>query len=178
MKYVDIARPYAKAAFEFAKSKDAVPTWSDVLANMRTLLEDPAVVQLIATPRLPLVKLADMLLELSKGLDAHQQNFIRLVVENGRVNAVPAIVHLFEEARSTSMGEVQAELVTAQAADSEEMAQMTKALSTKLGKTVTLNNTIDGSIIGGAIIKTQDWVIDGSLKAKLEAMSKELMKQG
>lgn len=178
MKYVDTARPYAKAAFEYAKSHDTVESWAKALDYLTALMEVPSVQQFVATPRLPSERLAEVLLELSADLNAQQQNFLKLLVQNTRLAALPAIKYLFDEALATDQGQVQAELVTAEPVDALQVEQISKALSAKLGKTVTVNNTVDGTIIGGAIIKTQDWVMDGSLKAKLGELSKELMKQG
>ncbi|MDF2939752.1 MAG: synthase subunit delta [Gammaproteobacteria bacterium] len=172
-----IARPYAKAAFEYAKEQHAEKAWSTALDNLARLFENKEIQGLLHHPKLTQKELAEVLLEKSlNSLDASIQNFVKILAENSRLSLLPEISLAYEEHVAESQKVCQAILISAEQVDSNYIEQIKKALSKKLNQSVELETEIDESLIGGAIIKAGDLVIDGSVKGQLNRLAQELRK--
>ena len=92
-----LARPYAKAAFEFALEKNSLPAWSEMLEFLSVLIADPAMSRLLDSPSLTREKAAQAILAVAEGqLDEHGQNFVRQLATNGRLELLPEILSLYE----------------------------------------------------------------------------------
>ncbi|MFN2273612.1 MAG: F0F1 ATP synthase subunit delta [Anaerolineales bacterium] len=170
-----IARPYAQAAFQFASSQQALGQWSDMLELLALVAVDPEMTALIENPRLTDTELADLFIAIGGDrLDGKCQNFIRLLAENRRLRLLPEIATLFEIQRREAERTIRAELITAFPATEAQQATITAALKQRLGRDIELECSTDSSLIGGAIIRAGDLVIDGSVRGKLERMSNTL----
>lgn len=175
--YITVARPYARAAFEYAQTQNAVNAWSDSLGLLAAVVKDPTVQALLDNPRLSRGKRAEMLITIcDEKLDQAGKNLINLLAENGRLKALPEIAEQYEVYRAELEGTVDATLLSAQAVSAEQLKKVAKALETRLGKKVNLQSEVDESLIGGAIIKAGDMVIDGSLKSRLEKLSAAILR--
>lgn len=174
--FITIARPYARAAFEYARAQNAVDAWSDNLGLLAAVVKDPAVQALLSSPRLSRQQRAELLIRIcGDELDESGKNLIHLLAENGRLKALPEIAGQYEVYRAELEGTVDAMLLSAQAVSQEQLKKVAKALETRLGKKVNLQSEVDESLIGGAIIKAGDVVIDGSLKSRLEKLSAAIL---
>lgn len=174
--FITVARPYARAAFEYAQAHNAVTAWSDSLGLLAAVVKDPAMQALLDNPRLSRTQRAELLIKVcGDQLDAAGKNLVNLLAENGRLKALPEIAGQFEFYRAQLEGTVDATLVSAQAASDEQLKKIAKALETRLGKKVNLQSEVDESLIGGAVIKAGDLVIDGSLKSRLEKLSAAIL---
>ena len=92
-------------------------------------------------------------------------------MKNGRVEcALPAIAEIYAEKRAEAEKVVEADMITATAIDEGQQKAFADALQSKLGRSVKLNFSVDENLIGGAVIRAGDWVIDGSVKAQLEQL--------
>lgn len=179
MKHVELARPYAKAAFEFAKENNAVDAWLSALEQLLAVYQHEEVQALLNQPRITSEQVTEVLVSLTASfLNEHQQNFVRLMIQNRRLSVLEECLMLFKELVAEDQRVVSAEVVTAEAISNEQVAGLKHALEAKLNQTVTLSTEVDPSLIGGAVVRTRDWVIDASLKAQLGAMRKELIRQG
>ncbi len=170
-----IARPYAQAAFLFADSHQALKEWSGMLEFLAIVAADPEMVGLIENPRLTETQLAELFIDIgAERLDDNCHNFIRLLAENRRLKLLPEIAALFEIQRREAEKSVRAELITAFPATEAQQAAVTAALKQRLGREIELVCTTDASLIGGAIIRAGDLVIDGSVRGKLERLGNAL----
>lgn len=174
--FITVARPYARAAFEYAQAHNAVNAWSDSLGLLAAVVKDPAMQTLLDNPRLSRAQRAELLVKVcGDKLDQAGKNLVNLLAENGRLKALPEIAEQYEVYRAELEGTVEATLVSAQAASDEQIRKIAKALETRLGKKVNLQSEVDESLIGGAVIKAGDLVIDGSLKSRLEKLSTAIL---
>ena len=107
-------------------------------------------------------------------LSAQCTNFVRVLAGNRRLGQLPEISTLFEIQRRDAEGSVQAELVSAYPASDAQQAQVIASLRKRLGREVTLTCQTDSSLLGGAIIRAGDLVIDGSVRGKLERLGTAL----
>lgn len=170
--FITVARPYARAAFEYAQAHKAVSAWSESLGLLAAVAKDHTVEALLDNPGLSREQRAELLIRIcGDKLDQAGKNLIRLLAENGRLKALPEIAEQYEVYRAELEGTVEATLLSAQAVSREQLAKVAKALEARFGKKVNLQSEVDESLIGGAIIKAGDMVIDGSLKSRLEKLS-------
>jgi F-type H+-transporting ATPase subunit delta len=170
-----IARPYAQAAFQFADSQGALGKWSDMLEILSVVAADPEMTALIENPRMTETQLADLFIAIGADrLDGSCHNFLRLLAENRRLALLPEIAALFEIQRRDAERTIRAELITAFPASEAQQASVTNALKQRLGRDIELVCTTDATLIGGAIIRAGDLVIDGSVRGKLERLGNAL----
>lgn len=171
-----IARPYARAAFEYARSKKAVEQWSGQLALLAALVQDDTLQPLLSNPKLTRNERAALLIKVGdKKLDESARNFISLLAANGRLDVLPEIAAQFEHLRAEQESTLEVQLISAQAVPKAEQDAIVKALEKRFGKKVELQTEKDESLIGGAVIKAGDLVIDGSVKSRLQKLATALL---
>lgn len=172
-----IARPYAKAVFDLAKDTDSFESWSGALSHMATISKDEDFNALVNDPRVDANRLTELMIDLTKDvLPDGGTNFINLLVQNDRVQVLDDIEQQYGELVAKARALVNAEVITAIALTDEQKSALSSALETRLGLKVSLEETIDSSLIGGAIVKAGDLVIDGSAKGRIEKLSTTLMR--
>jgi F-type H+-transporting ATPase subunit delta len=174
---ITVARPYAQAAFMYANAQQALKDWSDMLSLLATIADDADMHELIDSPHLTEAQLADLFIQVAgDNINDSGANFIRILAENGRLALLPEIAALYEIQRRAAEGSVQAELVTAFPASEAQQAEVIASLSKRLGRDIELSCTTDHDLLGGAIIRAGDLVIDGSVRGKLERLGAALNK--
>jgi F-type H+-transporting ATPase subunit delta len=170
-----IARPYAHAAFLFADSHQVLKEWSGMLDFLAVVAADPEMTDLFDNPRITETQLAELYISIGDDrLDDNCHNFIRLLAENRRLKLLPEIAALFEIQRREAEQTICAELITAYPATAAQQASVTAALKQRLGRDIELECTTDATLLGGAIIRAGDLVIDGSVRGKLERLGNSL----
>lgn len=168
---VTIARPYAKAAFAAAEASGKTAEWSRTLARAAKVVETPDFAVLIGNPNVDAERLATLLTELA-GEEA--ADLFELLAERGRVAVVPAIHESFEVLRADAENRIDVEVVSATELDDEHANMIVAALEKRLGRKVAIEAKIDATLLGGAIIRAGDLVIDGSVKGRLEKLAASL----
>lgn len=167
-----VARPYARALFEVAQEGKNIDGWSQALGDMATVAANEGVLSLLNNPQVGDQALYPLFIEAAgDGCGAEINNLARLMAENGRLRALPEVAEQFELLRSEAESTIEAQLVTAKPVSDEQQAGLAEALSKKMGREVTLRTEVNEDLIGGAIIRAGDWVIDGSVKAQLESLA-------
>ena len=181
-----VARPYAQAAFEVARESGTLAELSASFAAAKALLEDGQVAEFMAMPTLT----DDERLEFLQGLFAeavgegsvfaggsqHGTNFLKLLLENDRVPVLPEIADQFEALKAKVENTVDAVITSAAPLSKEQQQAMADSLQAKLGREVHVTTEIDENLIGGAVIRAGDVVIDGSLRARLNGLANALTK--
>jgi F-type H+-transporting ATPase subunit delta len=170
-----IARPYAKAVFETALPARAFAQWSAGLNVAAEIVVDPRVTELIKNPEVPTADIAEFIIGVAgTKLDAHMQNFVRVLAENHRLLLLPEILAHYEVMRAEVENTVDVEVISAVKLDPAQAEKLAEALNTRLKRRVNMRNSVDASLLGGAIIHAGDLVIDGSLKGRLQRLRTEL----
>ncbi|MGD2137984.1 MAG: F0F1 ATP synthase subunit delta [Gammaproteobacteria bacterium] len=170
-----IARPYAQAAFKYAAAQRALPEWSGMLSLLAAIAADPDMHRLLDSPHLTETQLADLFIGIgAERLNAPCGNFIRLLAENRRLGVLPEIAALYEIRRQEAEGTIKAELVSAFPASEAQQARVVESLRRRLGREVELSCSTDAALLGGAVIRAGDLVIDGSVRGKLERLGTTL----
>jgi F-type H+-transporting ATPase subunit delta len=170
-----IARPYAKAAFEYARDAKAFAKWSEALKTAAQIVADPRVAAFTKDPQRTAVDLVDLITEVEGPKpDPRIRNFVHVLAENHRLLLLPEISAHYEELRSEVENTVDVEVVSAVALNAAQAEKLTAALSTRLKRQVRMQNSVDSTLLGGAVVRAGDLVIDGSLKGRLERLATEL----
>ncbi len=172
-----IARPYAKAVFELAQESNAFDAWADALAKLSGVSQDADFAKLVSDPKVSSSQLNELLESLvGESMPSGGNNFIRLVVDNDRALALSEIQSQFTALVAKAKASVNAEVKTAMALNDEQKAALVGALEQRLGLKVNLQETVDANLVGGAVIKAGDLVIDGSAKGRIEKLTSALMR--
>ncbi len=180
-----IARPYAVAAFEVASEGGDLARWSAALDTAAELLADGQVVTFLGNPSLT----AEQRLQFLAGLfavagsgdsvlaggDDKGTNFLKLLLEYGRVSVLPEIAEHFGALKANVENTVDVTVTSAAPMSDVQQQAIAKALQKRLGRDVRLRTEIDESLIGGAVIRAGDIVIDGSLRARLDGLTNALI---
>jgi F-type H+-transporting ATPase subunit delta len=170
-----IARPYAKAAFQEATGDKDLSRWSETLRAGATAVRDPRVHELLGSPSVSAEDLAQFVMGVTgTALDEHGQNFFRMLGENHRLGYLPEISTLFDEYKDEAESVIDVTVTSAAPIDSAQQQALAKALERKLKRTVRLHYATDSTLIGGAVLRAGDTVIDGSLLSRLKRIAFEL----
>ncbi len=166
------ARPYARAVFEMAKESKTLADWSESLSFMGAMAGNTEVTALLETPKMAKKAGADAFIQLCDDkLDDKAQNLVKTLAENGRIKLFPEISVLFEVLKDEAEGSVEAIVTSAKKLTKAEEKSIEAALKKRLGREVKLKVSIDKALLGGAIIKAGDLVIDGSIQGRLKKMT-------
>lgn len=170
-----IARPYAQAVFKLANASQALGAWSDMLGYLAVVATDPDMQRIIDSPRFTSDQLAQLVIDVcADQLTSEAQNLVKVLAENGRLDALPEIFNLYQTLKSEAEGAIQAELITAYPATDAQKQSVLEALKKRFGREIELECKTDSSLVGGAVIRAGDMVIDGSVRGKLQKLSAAL----
>jgi F-type H+-transporting ATPase subunit delta len=171
-----IARPYAKAAFDYARQANAFADWSQALVVCAQIGADPRVEALIKDPELTPAQIADFIIDVGGAkLAPPVQNFVRVLAANRRLLLLPEIAAHYEAMRAEVENTVDVQVISAVTLDAAQIEKLTQALHARLKRRVKMHNSVDAALMGGAVIRAGDLVIDGSLKGRLERLKTELV---
>jgi len=180
---VTLARPYAEAAYQLARSGNALAAWSDVLSWLSAAAARPEIEECIGNPRLSAGQLAQLCLDVAAigtkpdakwALSADQQNFVRVLAENDRLIVLPEISDIFNQLKHGHEGVKDAEITSAFALDEATLNNLAADLERKFGCKIQATVKVDAELIGGVRIAVGDEVIDASVRGKLAAMATAL----
>jgi F-type H+-transporting ATPase subunit delta len=170
-----IARPYAKAAFMSARDSNALPSWSGGLRAGAGLVADSRIADLITNPRMSPDEVVSMFAGLGGAdIDLHWQNFIRLLAQNKRLAVLPQIAAQFELLRAQYENEVDVQVTSAVPLTDSQRSKMAAALKSRFKRNVRMTTRLDPTLLGGAVIRAGDLVIDGSINGRLQRLTSEI----
>jgi len=170
-----IARPYAEAVFQTAEAAGQLQQWSDMLQTISVIAADADMQALIGNTSVNKAQIAQLIADVAGNVMTEQgKNLIKLLAENRRLDVVAEITEQFESLKAEAEKTVEAEMVSALDVSAEQQSMIADKLKARLGRAVSLTCRVDESLMGGAIIKAGDMVIDGSVSGQLNKLSVEL----
>ena len=170
-----IARPYARAAFEEARKNGGLAPWSDALQAAAIVVKDPRVAGLLDNPRVRPEELAQLVDDIAaRALGEHGANFMRTLADNRRLGLLPEIAQLFATLKDDAEGVADVTVTSAAPLDEAQRGRIGAALERRLKRKVRPHFQTDPALIGGAVLRAGDLVIDGSLRTRLERIAYEL----
>lgn len=181
---VTIARPYAKAIFNHALASKQLAAWSIGLHDLAKTVLDPRASRFICNPDSAVELQNELLLfvldksNLTKsahGIDMkHMENLVRMLTENKRLLLLPDICAQFEMLRAEQEKTLTVQVSSFAALTEEQEQHLVQSLSQRLQRQVMLDVNIDKSLLGGAVLRAGDLVIDGSVRGKLTKLGATL----
>jgi F-type H+-transporting ATPase subunit delta len=170
-----IARPYARAAFEYALAANHLAGWGDFLQFAALVVQEKTVRSWILDPRVSKVTLLETIVAIGKEwVDPAQQNFLHLLIDNHRLAYLPQILVSFAEQKAEHDQSLEVLVKTFSAFDEQQTQTLLQALEQRLKRKVHLQFQVDPALLGGAIIRAGDLVIDGSVRSKLKRLQQSL----
>jgi F-type H+-transporting ATPase subunit delta len=174
-----IARPYAKAAFREAKQAGTLAQWATMLEAAAAIAADARVTALFGSPKVTPLQLGQLFIEVAgagaqAGIDDGGRNFLQMLADNRRLGFLPEIARLFQQYKDEAEGLVDVQVTAATQIDAGEQQKIGAALEKRFGRKVRVHTDVDASLIGGAVVRAGDLVIDGSIKSRLERLAYEL----
>ncbi len=177
-----VARPYAKALFDLATAQQKLPGWSAALNAAAAVIGDANAKRVLANPSLTESKRVEFVGSIAGGLPGGEllgtqegSNLLKLLAENDRLAVLPEIAAQFDALKAQAENKVKVTFVSASPVDAALTEQVTKALTQRLGRAVELTLEVDPSLLGGAIIRADDMVIDGSVRTRLQRLTDALV---
>jgi len=171
-----IARPYAKAAFREASAAGKLGQWATLLERAAAVAADARVAVLFGSPKVTPAQLGQLFIEVAgadgqSGIDAGGRNFLQMLADNRRLGFLPEIARLFGQLKDEAEGLVDVQVTTATPVGEGEQQQIAAALEKRFGRKVRVHTDVDATLIGGAVVRAGDLVIDGSIKSRLERLA-------
>jgi F-type H+-transporting ATPase subunit delta len=169
-----VARPYAKAAFEFAVEHSAINKWQEMLGFAAEVSKNETIHEL-STGAMAADKLADLYINVcGDTLDTHGQNLIKVLAENKRLTTLSEISALFDLLKADYEKEVEVSVTSAAELTETQQSELSTSLEKRLARKVKLICNVDPALLAGLIVKAGDTVIDGSVKSKLNRLADAL----
>ena len=170
-----IARPYAEAVFALAKEQSQLKQWSDTLNAAAIVATNADMQAMISNTNVDKAQLANLILDVcGSKFSAEGKNLVKLLAENRRLPMLDEIAAQYEELRAEEEKTIDAEVVAPFEVSAAQQKQIAEKLKARLGREVTLSCRVEPTLLGGAIIKAGDLVIDGSTKGQIQKLSIEL----
>jgi F-type H+-transporting ATPase subunit delta len=170
-----IARPYAEAVFQTADASKQLKEWSAILQAVTMIVADADMQNIIGNTSVNKEQTAQLIIDVAGEVMTESGcNLVKLLAENRRLDVAAEIAEQFETLKAEAEKTVEAEIVSAMEVSVAQQSMIADKLKARLGREVSLKCRIDESLMGGAIIKAGDMVIDGSVSGQLNKLSVEL----
>jgi F-type H+-transporting ATPase subunit delta len=170
-----LARPYAKAAFAYAEEHKSIAQWAEALAELATVVKVPEMASLLRNPKLSCEQLIEIVTACVKDPTPELKNFVHALAYNQRLVLLPTIAELFEQYKAEIERTITVHITSAFPLSDAQSAQFGQVLGKSLERQVFVKSDTDEKLIGGAIIRAGDQVIDGSVRGRLVQLADSLM---
>lgn len=169
-----IARPYAQAVFEQAREEGDLDSWSELLNLLGNIVSEPLMKTIIDNPNVGDEVLFGIFEDICGNiLTDTGKNFIRILIDAGRLPVLPEIYELYHEMWAEHAGIAEVEVVSAYPLSEDQASAISEVMARRLGKEIEIKTLIDSSLIGGAIIRAGDSAIDASIRGRLNQLTNE-----
>lgn len=169
-----IARPYAEALFQVARKGDLNP-WREQLDALALVAGDAGLRQFAGHPKTAPAQVFDVMVEATKlPLLEPMRNFLRTVIDNGRVDALPVVAAQFHLLAAQAQGVAEAKVESAYPMDAAQLAELVAVLEKRFARRLSADVRVEPSLIGGVRVTVGDEVLDTSVRARLERMKTTL----
>ena len=164
-----LARPYAEALFQSSQTHGTdASLWLDQFA---TIAANTQLLQFADNPKITSQQVFDLVGGLVKGaLPDSANNFLRTVIDNGRLGVLPEIASQYRALRNAAGGSADAVVYSAFAMDGPALAELGATLERRFGRKLNLELVLEPALIGGIRVVVGDEVLDASVRARLQQM--------
>ena len=172
---IGAARPYARAIYELARQEKQVAPWQKLLELAGLILAQPEVDDYVTNPKVSSEKAAKLVTDILDDTSSTAvNNIITVLAESHKLPLLPAIAQIFASYAARDSQTETIEVCSAVELDAATKEKLVQVLAQRLQKKIEVDYQIDASLIGGATIRTEQWVLDGSIKNQLQELRKQL----
>lgn len=172
---ITLARPYARAAFEYGRAAGTLDSWSLALGELAAVAGEQRVVSVLNDPALTGERRAQVLSDLvGDSVAPPVKNFVRIMAENDRLALLPEVAGLFADMKQQLEATIAVEVTSAFDMSDAELSALSESMAKKLDRSVSIKSHTDPSLLGGAVIRAGDLVIDGSVRGRLNKLAGSL----
>ncbi len=170
-----LARPYAKAAFEYARENNLLGQWAEQLATCARVAIQDGMSTVLDNPALTDEQQAKTLIDVCGGaIGSQMQNFVRIIASNKRLALLPEIYAQFALFKANQEKSVDVEVVSAFDLSEALTDKLAQVLRNKLEREVRVSTSTDSELLGGVLIRAGDMVIDGSVRGRLNKLAEAM----
>lgn len=170
-----LARPYANAVFDIASEREALDRWSRMLTVASAAVAEPTVQAMIESPAVTDEQKAHGLIDVVRDeLDDAGRRFLHTLAANKRLTLLPEIGTQFEALKAEAERVLDVEIASAVPLSNDELDRFTDALKRRYERDIQLSTVVDADLIGGAVVRAGDTVVDGSVRGKLDKLAESL----
>jgi F-type H+-transporting ATPase subunit delta len=165
---------YATALFELARDAKTIDKVEASLANVRAALEQSSeFARLVASPLVSRQDAAKAVAASASamGIDATTKNFLGVLAENRRLAQLPAIIRAFRMLAANHRGEATAEVTSAHPLSNAQVDALKQQLRTRIGCDVSVDLSVDPTLLGGLVVKIGSQMIDSSIRTRLNTLA-------
>jgi len=167
-----LARPYARAAFEHARAAGDLAAWQAALSELAAITAEPKVAAAMRDPNQTAAQRAATLSGLTgDAAPSAVANLLSIMADNGRLSLLPEVAMLFDQLKQAVESTVAVHVTSAYPLSDAETQQLADTMQEKLARSITLTSETDPSLLGGALIRADDLVIDGSVRGRLNKLA-------
>lgn len=167
-----LARPYARAAFEHARAAGDLAAWQAALLELASITAEPKVAAAMRDPNQTAAQRAATLSSLAgDAVPSAVANLLAIMADNGRLSLLPEVAMLFDQFKQAVESTVAVHVTSAYPLSEAETQQLGDTMQEKLARSITLTSETDPSLLGGALIRADDLVIDGSVRGRLNKLA-------
>lgn len=172
--FITVARPYAKAAFDFAVEHNRIEAWQKMLTLVSHISQDEQIKSILTSDMKP-DSIAQLFINVCREqLDEYQANFIKVMAENKRLILLPDVLMLFIQFVLAKQAVADVDVISATPLTDAQLDKIAAGVEQRLSRKVRLKCHIDKSIMSGFIIRSGDMVIDSSIRGRLNRLSDAL----
>nr|WP_136250713.1 F0F1 ATP synthase subunit delta [Ningiella ruwaisensis] len=169
-----VARPYAKAAFNYAAENQAIDKWLEMLGFAAEVTKNADMREYLNASH-SAVTVSDVFINIcGDQLDEAGQNFVKVLAENSRLLLLPTIFAMFSDMKVEFEKEISVDLTSASTLTKQQIDNISEALERRFERKIQLNCNVDPSLIAGFVVKAGDTVIDSSINSKLNRLKDAL----
>ncbi len=166
-----MARPYAKAVFERAQATGRLDFWEAQLAWLGQIAQEPQVHAFMGDPRVTEGQKIALFSELvPERVDSEGRNLLKVLSHFERLSVLPEVYAQFKALGQAAQGVVDVHVTSAAPLDKEAQEALRAAIARRLNKQPVMHYEVRPALLGGAVIETGDWIINGSVQGRLERL--------
>ncbi len=170
-----LARPYARAAFEYARENSTLGDWEEQLALAAAVAVDPTLAAVLGDPSLTDEQQAHTLIDVcGDSLGKPARNFVTVLADNKRLPLLPEIYSQFSLYKANHEKSVDVEVISAFDLDLGTSEKLAAALGKRLERQVNVSTSTDETLLGGVLIRAGDLVVDGSVRGRLNKLAEAM----
>ena len=169
-----LAGRYASALFDLARDQRQIESVGKSLDALgAALLDSKDFIELVTSPLVSREEAGKAFAGLAPqlGIDPITANFLGVLARNGRKGELRNVIRAYRRLAADHRGETTAEVITARPLNDDQLAALKQQLRSRAGRDVSLDATVDPTILGGLVVKLGSQMIDASIRTKLNRLA-------